>query len=81
VTFGTQENFRTEYMQFEVADFEMAYNAFLGRPALTKFMVIPQYAYLVLKMEGPKRVISIKGDVKTIVIGRAERRHTSFWRP
>jgi hypothetical protein len=66
VTFGTQENFCTEYMQFEVADFEMAYNAFLRRPALTKFMVIPQYAYLVLKMEGPKRVISIKGDVKRV---------------
>jgi hypothetical protein len=26
------------------------YNAFLGRPALSKFMAIPHYAYLVLKM-------------------------------
>jgi hypothetical protein len=64
VTFGTRENFRTEYMQFEVADFETAYNALLGRPALTKFMVILHYAYLVLKMPGPNGVISIKGDVK-----------------
>jgi hypothetical protein len=42
----------------------MAYNAFLERPALTKFLVIPHYAYLVLKMSGPNRVISIKGDIK-----------------
>jgi hypothetical protein len=64
VTSGTPENFRTEYMQFEVADFETAYNAFLGRPALTKFMAIPHSTYLVLKMSGPNGVISIKGDVK-----------------
>jgi hypothetical protein len=47
-----------------VANFETAYNTFLGRPALTKFMVIPHYAYLVLKIPGPRGVISIKGDVK-----------------
>jgi hypothetical protein len=47
-----------------VADFETAYNAFLGRLALTKFMVIPHYTCLVLKMPGPHGVISIRGDVK-----------------
>jgi hypothetical protein len=66
VTFGTQENFRTENMQFKVANFEMAYNAFLRRPMLTKFMAIPHYAYLVLNRPGPNRVISIKGDVKCV---------------
>jgi hypothetical protein len=30
----------------------------------SKFMVIPHYAYLVLKMLGPRGVISIRGDVK-----------------
>jgi hypothetical protein len=64
VTFGTQENFRTENLQFEVADFEITYNTFLGRLTLFKFMAIPHYAYLVLKMPGPRGVISIKGDVK-----------------
>jgi hypothetical protein len=64
VTFGARENFCTEYMQFEVDDFKMAYNAFLRRPALTKFMAIPHYAYLVLKMPGPNDVITIDGDVK-----------------
>jgi hypothetical protein len=66
VTFKTQENFRTEYMQFEVADFEMAYNTFLGWATLTKFMAIPHYAYLVLKMPGPNNVITIKGDIKRV---------------
>jgi hypothetical protein len=64
VTFGTRENFRIENIQFEVADFETAYNAFLGWPAFTKFMAIPHYAYLVLKVPGLHGVISIRGDVK-----------------
>jgi hypothetical protein len=64
VTFETQENFCSKHLQFEVADFKTAYNAFLGRQALTKFMAIPHYAYLVLKMPGPHGIISIRGDVK-----------------
>jgi hypothetical protein len=48
--FGTRENFHTEQMQFNVANFEMVYNSFLGRTTLTKFMAIPQYTYLVLKI-------------------------------
>jgi hypothetical protein len=64
VTFGTQENFWTENIQTKVADFETVYNAFLGRPSLTKFMAIRHYTYLVLKMPGPHGVISIRGDVK-----------------
>jgi hypothetical protein len=51
-------------MQFEVVNFETTYNTFLGRPTLTKFMAIAHYAYLVLKMSGLNRVISIKRDVK-----------------
>jgi hypothetical protein len=47
-----------------VVDFEIAYNAFLGWLALTKFMAIPHYTYLVLKMPGPCGVNSIRGDVK-----------------
>jgi hypothetical protein len=47
-----------------VANFETTYNAFLGQPALTKFMAILHYAYLALKMSGPRGVISIRGDVK-----------------
>jgi hypothetical protein len=64
VTFRTRENFQTENIQFKVADFETAYNAFLGWAALTKFMAILHYAYLVLKLPGLRGVISIRGDVK-----------------
>jgi hypothetical protein len=64
VTFGTQENFRTETIQFEVTNFETVCNAFLGRATLFKFMAIPHYSYLVLKMPGPHGIISIRGDVK-----------------
>jgi hypothetical protein len=53
-----------ETIQFEVTDFETSYNAFLGWPTLSKFMAIPHYAYLVLKMTGPRGIISIRGDVK-----------------
>jgi hypothetical protein len=64
VTFRTGENLCTENLQFNFVDFEMAYNAFLGQPALSKFMTIPHYAYLVLKMLGLHDVISIRGDIK-----------------
>jgi hypothetical protein len=53
-----------ENLQFEVANFEMAYNAFLGQPTLSMFMAIPHYTYLVLQMSGPRGVISIRGDIK-----------------
>jgi hypothetical protein len=64
ITFGTREHFHTETIQFEVVDFETMYNAFLGRPALSKFISIRHYAYLVLKIPGSRDVISIKGDIK-----------------
>ena len=41
VTFGTRDNYRTEYVNFEVAEFETTYHAILGRPSLAKFMAIP----------------------------------------
>jgi hypothetical protein len=40
VTFGTKENFHTEHLTFEVADFRPSYHAILGRPMLSKFMAI-----------------------------------------
>src|SRR5687767_12464289 len=64
VTFGTKDHYQTEYIRFEVADFETSYHAILGRPALAKFMVIPHYVYLVLKIPGPKGVLSLPGDLK-----------------
>jgi hypothetical protein len=54
VTFGTSENYRTEFLRFEVASFDCGYNAIIGSPGLTKFMAIPHYSYLILKMSGPQ---------------------------
>jgi hypothetical protein len=65
VTFGeTRENYRTEYIKFEVADFKTSYHAILGRPAIAKFMVVPHYTYLVLKMPSPAGVLSLQADLK-----------------
>ena len=52
VTFGTRENIRTEYIKFEVVDFDTSYHAILGRPSMARFMAIPHYIYLLLKMPG-----------------------------
>jgi hypothetical protein len=65
VTFReTRENYRTEYIKFEVADFETSYHAILGRPTIAKFMAVPHYTYLVLKMPSPAGVLSLQGDLK-----------------
>jgi len=57
VTFGT------EHIKFEVTDFESSYHAILGRPVLAKFMVMPHYVYLLLKMPGTTGVLSLCGDL------------------
>jgi hypothetical protein len=64
VTFGTRENYRTEFIKFKVANFGSSYHAILGRPALAKFMVVPHYVYLLLKMPGLNGVLTLRGDLK-----------------
>jgi hypothetical protein len=64
VTFGRKDNYRTEYIKFEVADFDSSYHAIPGRPALAKFMVVPHYVYLLLKMPGKTSVFTLHGDLK-----------------
>jgi hypothetical protein len=63
VTFSTQENFRTEYLMFEVADFHSSYHAILGRPMLAKFMAIPHHTYHIMKMSVPNRILSVLRDI------------------
>jgi hypothetical protein len=65
VTIGeTRNNYRIEYVKFEVADFETSYHAILRRPAIAKFMAVPHYTYLVLKIPSPAGVLSLQGDLK-----------------
>jgi hypothetical protein len=63
VTFGTKENFLTEYLTFEVADFRSSYHSIFKRPMLAKFMDIPQHTYLIMKMPAPNGILSVFGDI------------------
>jgi hypothetical protein len=65
VTFGTEENFRTKNVQFDVAEVNLPFNAIIGRPALYWFMAIAHYGYLVLKMPSPAGVLTVRGDRAT----------------
>jgi hypothetical protein len=64
VLFGEKGNSRREPIWFEVVDISSPYHALLGRPALAKFMVVPHYAYLKMKIPGPKGMITITGSFK-----------------
>jgi hypothetical protein len=59
VCFGTPSNFRREPLTFEVVGFRGTYHAVLGRPCYAKFMTVPNYTYLKLKMPGPNGVITV----------------------
>ena len=59
VTFGGPSNYRTETLTFEVVGFHGTYHAILGRPCYAKFMAIPNYTYLKLKMPSPGGVINV----------------------
>ena len=65
VTFGTRENYRTKYINFEVTEFETSCHTILGRPSLAEFMAIPNHTYLLMKMPTPKGVFSVHGDLQT----------------
>jgi hypothetical protein len=63
VTFGTEENFRTEYLTFEVADFRSSYHTIFGRPMLAKFMAISHLTYLIMRMPALNEILSVLGDI------------------
>jgi hypothetical protein len=63
LTFGMKDNYRTEYIKFEVADFNSSYHAILGRLARAKFMAVPHYFYLLLKIPGKTGVLTLHGDL------------------
>jgi hypothetical protein len=62
VCFGNRQNYRREKLDFEVMNWPSQYHAILGRPAFSRFMAVPHYTYLVLKMPGPKGIITVKGS-------------------
>jgi hypothetical protein len=74
VTFGTEENFRTENVQFHVAEVNLPFNAIIGRPALYRFMAVAHYGYLVLKMPSPAGILTVQGD-RTAAVAVVEKLH------
>ena len=64
VAFGTEFNFRSEFLTFEVVKIKSPYHALFGRPAYARFMARPCYVYLKLKMPGPEGTITVNGDRK-----------------
>jgi hypothetical protein len=67
ITFGTPENYRTDFLRFEVASFDCGYNAIIGRMGLAKFMAISHYSYKILKMPGPQGIITVRADFQGAV--------------
>src|ERR1043165_8638793 len=61
VVFGNANNFRKEMLDFEVVDWKSQFHAILGRPAFARFKAVTHYAYLKLKMPGPRGVITVSG--------------------
>jgi hypothetical protein len=64
VLFGRKDNHRREPIWFEVVDLNSPYHALLGRPTLAMFMAVPHYAYLKMKLPGPRGVITVTGCYK-----------------
>ena len=64
VTFGEEDNYRTEDITFEVVPFDNAYRAIFGRPDFAKFLARPCYLYSKMKLPGPNGIIIIEGDFK-----------------
>jgi hypothetical protein len=62
VTFGTRENYCTEYITFDVPHIALPYNVILGYPALAKFMVVAHHAYNIIKIPGSGGTIAIRCD-------------------
>jgi hypothetical protein len=60
VTSRDVSNYRIETLTFEVVDFSEPYQFILGRPCYIKFMAIPSYSYLKLKITRPADIITVE---------------------
>ena len=64
VVLGSPDNFRSEELIFDIVPFRSGYHALLGRTAFARFNAVPHYAYLKLKMPGPRGVIIVNGNTE-----------------
>ena len=51
-------------MIFDIVPFCSGYRALLGRTAFARFNAVPHYAYLKLKMPGPRGIITVNGNME-----------------
>ena len=64
VVFGSPDKFRSEELIFDVVPFRSGYHTLLGRTTFARFNAVPHYAYLKLKMPGPRGVITVNGNTE-----------------
>ena len=64
VVFGSPDNFQSEELIFDIVPFRSGYHALVGRTAYARFNAVPHYAYLKLKMPGPRGVITVNGNTE-----------------
>jgi len=64
VSFGGQENARTEYVTFDVVDLYYPYNAIFDRGFVNKFNTTIHMGYLCMKMPTLHGIIIVHGSQK-----------------
>jgi hypothetical protein len=64
VTFEDASNYRTETLAFEVVDFFRPYHVLLVWSYYLKFMAIPSYTNLKLKIPGPTGIITMEAKMQ-----------------
>ena len=64
VVFGSPDNFVREELILDIVPFRSGYHTLLGRTTFARFNAVPHYAYLKLKMPGPRGVIIVNGTIE-----------------
>ena len=64
VVFDWPNDFQSEDLIFNIVPFRNGYHALLERTAFSHFNAVPHYAYLKLKMPGPRGVITVNGNTE-----------------
>ena len=64
MVFGSPDNFQSEELISDIVPFRSGYHALLGRTAFARFNAVLHYAYLKLKMPGPRGVITVNGNTE-----------------
>ncbi|XP_066354366.1 uncharacterized protein [Miscanthus floridulus] len=64
ICFGTPSNYHKEVLTFEVVGFKGTYHSIQGWPCYARFMAVPNYTYLKLKIPSPNGVITVESTYK-----------------